>query len=117
MLKLGAKVLQADSEDREHGNLAAHAIDGDPDTFWHTRWGEKNDPLPHYLVIDLGRPVRLRGITYLPRQDMLNGRIRQAEIYGSLAPNAWANRRPRPAGMPRTGFTPYTSGNPFRLAI
>jgi hypothetical protein len=96
LLKLGAKVLQADSEDREHGNLAAHAIDGDPDTFWHTRWGEKDDPLPHYLVIDLGRPVWLRGITYLPRQDMLNGRIRQAEIYGSLAPNAWG----KPAATP-----------------
>ncbi len=89
MLKLEAKVLEADSEDREHENVAANAIDGNPETFWHTRWGETNDPLPHHLVIDLGRPVRLKGITYLPRQDQANGRIREAEIYCSLAPAAW----------------------------
>ena len=28
LLKLEAKVLEADSEDREHGNVAANAIDG-----------------------------------------------------------------------------------------
>jgi hypothetical protein len=89
LLKLEAKVVQADSEDREHQNVAANAIDGNADTFWHTRWGEKDDPLPHYLVIDLGRPVRLRGITYLPRQDQANGRIRDAEIYCSLTPKDW----------------------------
>ena len=87
--KLEAKVLEADSEDREHQNVAANAIDGNPDTFWHTRWGEKDDPLPHHLVIDLGRPVRLKGITYLPRQDQANGRIREAEIYCSLAAKSW----------------------------
>jgi hypothetical protein len=87
--KLGAKILEADSEDREHGNVAANVIDDNPETFWHTRWGEKIDPLPHYLVIDLGREVRLKGITYLPRQDGANGRIGEAEIYGSLDRNHW----------------------------
>ncbi len=33
--RLGAKVIQADSEDPDH--LAAAAIDGDPRTFWHTQ--------------------------------------------------------------------------------
>jgi hypothetical protein len=89
MLKLEAKVLEADSEDRDNSNVAANVIDGNGDTFWHTRWGETNDPLPHHLVIDLGRPVRLQGITYLPRQDQANGRIQGAEIYCSLTPNAW----------------------------
>ena len=42
-------------------NVAANAIDGNPETFWHTRWGETNDPLPHHLVIDLGRPVSAPG--------------------------------------------------------
>jgi hypothetical protein len=67
LVALGAKVIEADSEDRANGNVAAHAIDGDPDTLWHTRWQPGNDPMPHHLTVDLGREVTLRGVTYLPR--------------------------------------------------
>ena len=90
MVVLGAKVISVDSEDRAHGNIAAHAIDGDPDTFWHTRWQPNNDPLPHQLVIDLGRTLTLKGITYLPRQDMANGRIAACEIFCSNDPQSWS---------------------------
>jgi hypothetical protein len=78
--KLGAKVLRVDSEDTEHGNLAAHVLDGDPETFWHTKWDPAPDPMPHELVIDLGREVKLAGLTYLPRQDQANGRIGQCDV-------------------------------------
>jgi hypothetical protein len=80
MVKLNARVSSVDSEDRQNGNVASNAIDGDPDTFWHTRWQPANDPMPHKLAIDLGRPVPLRGITYLPRQDQSNGRIADCEV-------------------------------------
>jgi hypothetical protein len=90
LAELGAKVVDVDSEDSAHGNLAANAIDGDPETIWHTRWEPEADPLPHQLTIDLGREVALKGITYLPRQNMANGRIAEAEIYCSQAPNSWA---------------------------
>ncbi len=90
LVKLGARVIEADSEDSANGNVAAHAIDGDPDTIWHTRWQPSNDPMPHHLTIDLGRAIRLRGITYLPRQEMDNGRIAECEIYCSTEPNSWA---------------------------
>src|ERR1039458_8626057 len=33
----GAKVIEADSEDSANGNVAANAIDGNPDTIWHTK--------------------------------------------------------------------------------
>ncbi len=89
LVSLGAKVIENDSEDSANGNVAAHAIDGDPDTIWHTRWQPANDPLPHHLTIDLGRAVTLKGITYLPRQNMANGRIAQGEIYCSTEPNSW----------------------------
>jgi beta-galactosidase len=89
LVRLGAKVIEADSEDREHGNVAAHAIDGDPDTLWHTRWQPRNDPIPHFLVIDLGQEVTLVGITYLPRQEQANGRIAQAEVFCSNDPKTW----------------------------
>jgi hypothetical protein len=89
MVNLGAKVLKVDSEDRENGNTADKAIDGDPDTIWHTRWQPRNDPMPHSLVMDLGREVTLRGIRYLPRQDQVNGRIAEAEIFCATDPESW----------------------------
>jgi hypothetical protein len=87
---LGAKVIEADSEDSANGNVAANAIDGDTDTIWHTRWEPTNDPMPHHLTVDLGREVTLNGITYLPRQNMAHGRIAQCEIYCSRDPASWA---------------------------
>ncbi len=85
---LGARVVRVDSEDTAHDHLAAMAIDGDPDSFWHTRW-QPDDPMPHQLVIDLSREVRLKGVTYLPRQDMDNARIREADIYCGQSTSDW----------------------------
>jgi hypothetical protein len=90
LVKLGARVIEADSEDSANGNIAAHAIDGDPETIWHTRWQPSTDPMPHHITVDLGRAVTLKGITYLPRQDMANGRIAECEIYCSTDANSWA---------------------------
>ena len=89
LARLRAKVLEVDSEDADHGNLAAYAIDGDADTFWHTHWGDRSDPMPHHLVIDLGRVLSLKAVTYLPRQDMSSGRVRDLEIYAAVKPQAW----------------------------
>ena len=89
LVTLGARVIDTDSEDTANGNVAANAIDGNPDTIWHTQWTPANDPMPHHLTIDLGRAVTLNGITYLPRQDGSNGRIADCEIYCSNDPNSW----------------------------
>ncbi len=89
--RLGAKVVQVDSEDVVNGNVAANILDGDPATFWHTRWQPQNDPMPHELVVDLGREVPLQGITCLPRQDQSNGRIALAEIFGSVRAGDWGS--------------------------
>jgi hypothetical protein len=88
--RLGAKIVRVDSEDGANGNLAANVLDGDPATYWHTRWQPQNDPLPHELVIDLGREMTLRGITCLPRQDQANGRLAQAEIFAGNSVNVWS---------------------------
>jgi hypothetical protein len=103
LAKLGARVVRVDSEDRANDHLAAMAIDGDPETFWHTRW-QPDDPMPHEIVIDMRGEVLLTGVTYLPRQDMANGRIVEAEIYCSddlahwgqaLAKAKWRNSADR----------------------
>jgi hypothetical protein len=85
----GAKMAHVDSEDQANGNLAANVLDGDPSTFWHTRWQPQNDPMPHELIIDLGREMTLQGIKYLQRQDQVNGRVAKAEVYVSLSRENW----------------------------
>ena len=89
LTKLGAKVIKCDSQTVNFP--AANILDGNPDTFWHTRYGDKADPMPHTLVIDLGREVALSGFKYLPRQDMSRGRWADCAVYCSNDPDAWGD--------------------------
>jgi len=84
--KLGARVIQVASE--EPGYPARNAIDGDPFTFWHTRFGPV-DPMPHQIVIDIGREIAIKGFTYLPRQDLARGHFAQCAVYCSNDPSNW----------------------------
>jgi hypothetical protein len=83
--KLGASVSASNHHPAHSPDLA---IDGNPATIWHTNWQPPAQP-PHELILDLKRPVRLRGMTYLPRQDMTNGRIARYEVYLSLDGKEW----------------------------
>jgi Glycosyl hydrolase family 59/F5/8 type C domain/Domain of Unknown Function (DUF1080) len=47
---------------------AAYAIDGRPESFWHSRFGPSL-PLPQSLTIDLGSVREVDGLTYQPRLD------------------------------------------------
>jgi hypothetical protein len=69
---------------------AANAVDGDPETFWHTDW-EKGAALPASLTLEFQRAAILRGFTYLPRQDMGNGRIGKYYVAVSLDGTEWSN--------------------------
>ncbi|WP_338287380.1 glycoside hydrolase family 2 TIM barrel-domain containing protein [Luteolibacter sp. LG18] len=82
------KLVRADSQEKGEGE-ASHAIDGKPDTYWHTQWQGATPPLPHELVIDLGVNAELAGVTVLPRQDGENGRIGDYEVYASLDGTEW----------------------------
>src|SRR5665213_1135510 len=79
------KFVRADSEETagEDGK-GANAIDGDPNTIWHTQWQDTNPPCPHEIVIELTPPKTIKGFTYLPRQDdSENGTIKGYEFYVS----------------------------------
>jgi hypothetical protein len=90
LFKSGASssgTAKADSQAR--GYEAAKAIDGDQETIWHTAWEPQPAPMPHYLIVDLGKERTVKGVIYTPRQDMANGRIGRYEVYLSKDGNAW----------------------------
>src|ERR1043165_7204681 len=77
------KVVRVDSEETagENGN-SANAVDGDPNTLWHTQWQDAAPECPHEIVIELAATSTLKGFTYLPRQDdRLHGMIKGYEFY------------------------------------
>ena len=60
---------------------AENAIDGQISNHWHSRWSKDRAQAPHYLVIDLGGTVEVKGFRYTPRQDSISGRIRNYRLY------------------------------------
>jgi beta-galactosidase len=76
------RVVSADSEERGEGN-AAHVLDNNPNTYWHTQWSGAAPKHPHEIVIDLGEPVKLAGVRLMQRTDQANGRIKNCEIFVS----------------------------------
>ncbi|MCX6924344.1 MAG: discoidin domain-containing protein [Verrucomicrobia bacterium] len=67
----------------------AHAVDGDPDTFWHSRWSGEVAKLPHYLVIGFNKQLNVAAVTYTARNDNSNGHVRDYEIYLSDNAQEW----------------------------
>ena len=66
-----------------------NAVDANPDTIWHTHW-ENNPPgYPHQITLEFPEPVAIKGLKYLPRQDMANGWISKYEVYASDNPDNW----------------------------
>lgn len=79
------KVIKVDSEETvgENGR-GTNAVDGNPSTLWHTEWETEGLPGSHEITIELNPPARIKGFTYLPRQDgQENGMIKRYEFYVS----------------------------------
>ncbi|MGH7980423.1 MAG: discoidin domain-containing protein, partial [Limisphaerales bacterium] len=74
--------IQASSQ--QDGYEARKAIDGDPQTFWHSRWDDPAPTFPHGLVVQFKTSEELTGFTALPRQDgNHNGWIKGFAFYAS----------------------------------
>ncbi|WP_433272056.1 phosphocholine-specific phospholipase C [Actinosynnema sp. CS-041913] len=88
---LRSTVAHASSQETSGENgAAANAVDGDPGTFWHTRWTGAPARPPHELRLDLGTAKTVTALTYLPRQDgVANGRIGRYEIAVSADGIRW----------------------------
>lgn len=87
-LPSAAWAASADSADAS--DAASNAIDGNTATLWHSQWDGAAPPPPHSLIVDLGRPTRVAGFKYLPRQDGLgNGTIAKYRFYLSANGVDW----------------------------
>ncbi len=82
------RVVYADSEELDEGP-AKNAIDGDPDTYWHTNYSTTADKYPHEIQVDTGMLRTVGGFSYTPRQDGVNGRVANYEFYVSLDGKNW----------------------------
>lgn len=75
------KVVRASSENTSNKKFATNAIDGDPETLWHSKFSDGVAKPPHELVIDLGASHKVRGFVYLGRQDAgWNGAVKDIEL-------------------------------------
>jgi hypothetical protein len=83
--KITLKAIKADSEETVgEDDKAANAVDGDPDTIWHTQYQDANPAHPHEIIIELSAAATIKGFTYLPRRDDGdNGTIKEYEFYVS----------------------------------
>ncbi|MEZ0297370.1 MAG: beta-galactosidase [Candidatus Methylacidiphilales bacterium] len=83
------KILWVDSEEvSAEAAEAENILDGQPATFWHSEYSERQPGFPHRVVIDLGREQALGGIRYMPRGGGVheNGRIKDYRIHISAKP-------------------------------
>lgn len=118
--KSGWKVVYADSEQIDEGP-ARNAIDGDPDTYWHTRYEGGAPKPPHEIQIDLGQTMEIGGFGYTPRQDGgVNGRIKDYDFYVSQDGKNWgkpvsSGTLPNTAESTRRRFATAVQGRFIRL--
>ena len=82
------RIVSASSFQPNEGE-PANAIDGNPDTFWHSRWSPDAPKHPHELVVDVGSMTRIAAVMYTDRANMTNGRVRDYEIYLSADGKTW----------------------------
>jgi len=86
------KILSFSSQNTQfEDERAVLAIDGNPNTFWHTQWSGGNPGHPHHIAVDMAEDAVVTGFTYLPRQDgrQIKGVIGEFEFYVSRDPNDW----------------------------
>lgn len=87
----GWTVKYASSQESEDEDGSANnAIDGNPATYWISRWLTNPALPPHDLQIDTGKAQSIQGFRYLPRQDGYDiGNIGRYEFYVSVDGTSW----------------------------
>ena len=92
----GWSVTASSEEFAGENGAAVNAIDGNPNSIWHTEWasqpGNANDPRhPHHFVIAMAEGQSVAGLSYLPRPGNGNGTIRDFAVYFSNDGESWGD--------------------------
>lgn len=77
------KVVRVSSDEPRYEGAAAHAVDGDSQTIWQSRFAGDVAQPPHELVVDLGKTRTITGFRYLARQRGDVGQFAETEFYVS----------------------------------
>ena len=87
--KLKWKILGVSSEQSDNGEEGSKAIDGYDNTNWITQWRPVSLEYPHFIAVDLGEQLTLRGFTYTPRKGNINGTIKSYKLFVSNDGDEW----------------------------
>ncbi len=86
----GWRLIGFSSQEPEEGT-AAMAIDGNPDTYWHSQYSPITPKPPHMLTVELPEARMIGGFAYLPRQDGGdNGTASKVDFSWSLDGKTWS---------------------------
>lgn len=83
------QVLSTDSEEAADGK-GSYIIDGNNNTWWHTKWREGEASLPHQFIVDMKSVRSVKGFAFTNRED-LNGAIKNIEIFKSNNNSTWTS--------------------------
>jgi len=72
--------LSATASSFQPGNEPGFALDGNPASLWHSRWGEPRAALPQWIMLDQGVAATVACLVYLPRPDGGNGTVTGYDI-------------------------------------
>lgn len=90
--KTNWKVTDCSSQEDDSWNAAKNAIDGDVNTFWHTKYSGTAATAPHYITVDLGESCNITGFLATPRMDgNTNGLIRKYQFLVSNDGKKWSS--------------------------
>ncbi len=85
-------VTHVDSaETTAENGVGANVLDGNTASNWVTQWSTATAPQPHEIQLDLGRSYSVTDLYYLPRQDNVNGRIANYQLYTSSDGTNWGS--------------------------
>lgn len=80
----------SEEKKREYPNGDAKLIiDGNINTYWHSRWSENIAMPPHKIVVNLGAKALIKDIIITPRQNNSSGRCAEFEIKISDNGSTW----------------------------
>ncbi|WP_328996215.1 family 20 glycosylhydrolase [Kribbella sp. NBC_01245] len=112
----GWTAMASSQETTGEDGRASRAADNDPYTLWHSRY---DAGLPQKLSVDLGRPQRIAGVRYMPRQDGgVNGMAKDFRVLVSNDGTSWSEATRGRFAPDRTEFiAPFRATTARHVAL